>query len=59
MEVTAFNIKYDTDGEQVDLPEELTFYIPNEEEIENISDIVSDKISNETGFCHLGFEIKF
>lgn len=48
----AINIIWDTDGEYVELPNEIE--IPNgmtdEEEI-------SDYITDETGFCHCGFEL--
>lgn len=48
----AINIKWDTDGEIVDLPNEIE--IP-----EGMSDEeeVSDYISNVTGFCHKGFSL--
>ena len=45
MKYKAFNIQYDTDGEDNDLPKEIEIEIP-------------DEISNKTGFCHLGFEYK-
>lgn len=59
------NIQYDTDGELVDLPE--TFEVdanvvyekgqvdPDDEQ--GIEDFLSDYISDQTGFCHFGFEI--
>lgn len=48
----AINIKWDTDGESIELPNEieLPFGMINEDEI-------SDYISDETGFCHYGFEL--
>ena len=48
----AVNINWDTDGEYVELPTEieLPFWMVNEDEN-------SDYISNETGFCHKGFEL--
>lgn len=48
----AINIKWDTDGENVKLPNEieLPFGMVGEDEI-------SDYISDETGFCHYGFEL--
>lgn len=48
----AINIKWDTDGENVELPNEieLPFGMVDEDEI-------SDYISDETGFCHYGFEL--
>ena len=53
--VIAFDIKYDTDGEKVDLPKELSFSYEGDIEIEELEDFVSDDISNKTGFCHQGF----
>lgn len=48
----AVNIVWDTDGENVKLPNEieLPFGMFDEDEI-------SDYISDETGFCHYGFEL--
>ena len=48
----AVNILWDTDGENVALPNEIEipYGIINEDEI-------SDYISDETGFCHYGFEL--
>ena len=53
----AINIQWDTDEDK-----ELLSFLPTEMEIpdnvnkEDIEDI-SDWISNETGYCHFGFEI--
>ncbi len=49
MKVKVFNIDYDTDGEQIDLPQELILEVNSLCELE-------DKISDETGFCHWSFE---
>mgnify|MGYP003404811040 CR=1 FL=1 len=50
------NIKYDTDGEEIDLPKELEIEVLEELETEDeIIDYISDEISNITGFCHMGF----
>ena len=53
----AINVKWETDGYDVDLPEE--FEIPkrfvDEDRID--SDAISDWLSNETGWLHNGFEI--
>lgn len=48
----AYNIDWDTDGEDIDLPNEIE--IPA-----HITDIdeVSDYITNVTGFCHRGFGV--
>lgn len=48
----AINIIWDTDGENIELPNEieLPFGMVDEDEI-------SDYISDQTGFCHCGFEL--
>ena len=48
----AVNIIWDTDGENVELPNEIEvpYGMIDEDEI-------SDYISDETGFCHYGFEL--
>jgi hypothetical protein len=53
---TVTNIKYDTDGEDVNLPTEMEIEVPEHVEgYEEIEEFISDEISNRTGFCHLGF----
>lgn len=55
-EFIVTDIKYDTDGEQVDLPKELKILVPEiVEGYEEIEEFISDEISNITGFCHFGF----
>lgn len=49
----AINILWDTDGEEVNLPNEIE--IPDWVDKEN--DEISDYLSDETGFCHFGFEL--
>lgn len=50
------DIKYDTDGEVLDLPKTLIIDIPIDiVDDEEIDDYISDEISNRTGFCHFGF----
>jgi hypothetical protein len=50
------DIKYDTDGEDVDLPETLDIAIPTAfVEPEDVEQFISDEISNITGWCHKGF----
>lgn len=49
----ATNIQWETDSENIKLPTEII--IPKE--IENDIDAISDYLSNTTGFCHLGFEL--
>lgn len=51
----AINIKWDTDGDM-----EVLNQLPTEMEIpEGITDEeeMSDYLSNETGFCHYGFDL--
>lgn len=48
----AINIKWDTDGEFVELPNEIELPLGMVDE-----DEISDYISDETGFCHYGFEL--
>jgi hypothetical protein len=56
MEYIVNNIQWDTDGEQVDLPTELTVEVPdNITESIDISEYISDEITNMIGFCHFGF----
>ena len=57
MKITIYDIKYDTDGEEIDLPETLELNVPDSSTDEEISDLASDFISDETGFCHEGFSI--
>lgn len=61
MRYTVTDIKYDTDGEDIDLPETLTVDIPNEDFVkytpEEIEEYISNDISDQTGFCHKGFSI--
>jgi len=56
MKYLVTDIIYDTDGEDINLPEELEIEVP--EDIEDgyeINEFISDEISNITGFCHKGF----
>ena len=50
----AINILWDTDGEEVNLPNEIE--IPDWVDKED-DDEISDYLSDTTGFCHLGFEL--
>ena len=50
----AINILWDTDEEEVNLPNEIE--IPDWID-ENDDDEISDYLSDVTGFCHFGFEI--
>lgn len=48
----AVNIKWDTDGEKIDLPNKIE--IPKD--LIDV-DAISDYITDQTGFCHAGFDI--
>ena len=50
----AINILWDTDGEEVDLPNEIE--IPDWID-EDDDDEISDYLSDVTGFCHFGYEL--
>lgn len=52
----AVNIKWDTDGDMT-LLENLPKEIEIPEDIED-EDEISDYLTDETGFCHFGFEIE-
>ena len=51
--IKAININWDTDNEDVNLPDEID--IPDQ--IVCDEDLISDYISDVTGFCHYGFEL--
>lgn len=53
MKIKVFDIKWDTDGEDIPLPEEFTFELEDHEDIE---EFMSDTITEITGFCHNGFD---
>lgn len=60
----AINIKWDTDGDEKvlqDLPTEMILPVGLEEDyysdMKDIMEDISDWLSEETGFCHDGFEI--
>ena len=53
MKFRVFNVRYDTDGEMVPLPQELTLELSDHEDVE---DELSELVSDLTGFCHHGFE---
>ena len=57
---TVSNIDWDTDGEEIDLPDEMTVNVKEDEQLEDdeIEQYISDKITDETGFCHFGFNYK-
>lgn len=49
----AVNIVWDTDGKNITLPTEIE--IPDD--IADDEDEISDYITDQTGFCHYGFDI--
>jgi len=55
MKYIVTDIKYDTDGEKIDLPKILEIDISDDIEEDEIEEYISDEISNQTGFCHFGF----
>ena len=52
----AINILWDTDGEEVNLPNEIE--IPDWVDKED-DDEISDYLSDTTGFCHFSFELVY
>ena len=57
----VYNIKWDTDGEDIDnLPTHLTSEIKLYNDVNysdnEITEMISDDITDRIGFCHLGFE---
>jgi len=55
MKYLITDIEYDTDGADVNLPKKMEIEVSTGVDDENVEDFLSDKISNETGFCHNGF----
>ena len=53
------NIKWDTDGENVDLPEEVVIKNPSEKMLDKYSmaDAISEYLSDTYEFCVYGFDI--
>lgn len=52
------NINWDTDGEDVDLPKTMVVEVDTDivgKDEEDIEEYISDYITDETGFCHKGF----
>ena len=52
-------IEYDTEGEIVEIPNELEIELPSDIENDEIEDFLSDEISEMTGWCHNGFEWRY
>ena len=53
----ATNIEWDTDGEDIDLPNTLEIDVPDSTDAEDIDEYISDELSNITGFCYFGFSL--
>lgn len=56
----ATKIKYDTDGipvKQLGLPKEIELEVSDETDDEEAVELLSDEISDKTGYCHLGFSM--
>lgn len=53
MKFKVTNIRYDTDGEMIPLPQEFTLELADHEFVE---DELSELVTDLTGFCHHGFE---
>jgi len=51
----VYGIKYDTGGENIDLPTILEVTVPANMEPEEADTYISDAISDITGFTHKGF----
>ena len=56
MIVTAYNIRWDTDGEEIDLPRTVHVELEAEHD-EELEDLESDELSVRVGFCHFGFDL--
>ncbi len=55
----VYNIKYDTDGVKVKLPDRLEIELPDDiTDPDEIAEELSNAISDITGFCHFGFMIE-
>ncbi len=54
MKIKAYDIEYDTDGIDVDLPNELTFDIEDQDFVPEYE--LADAISDKTGFCVFSFQ---
>ena len=62
-EIIVSNIKWDTDGEDVDLPKKVVIKVTIDnadllEDIDGYADNLSDYLSDTYGYCHEGFNVK-
>lgn len=58
MKVKVFDIDWDTDGEDVELPLEIELEIDDKfvNDEDELSEVICDYLSDEYGFCHFGFD---
>lgn len=56
LKIKCSGISYDTDGEEVDLPETLVVKVERESFQDDPDSVLSDAISDATGYCVFGFE---
>ena len=58
--VHIYDIKWDTDGEEADLPTEIDKTFDGYKDItdEDLLDEISDWLSDEYGYCHDGFQVR-
>ena len=58
MKYLVTNIKFDTDGEQIEnLSGSMTIEVPDGMDAYETEQYISDEISNRTGWCHEGFSL--
>lgn len=58
MDLKIHNIKYDTDGQKIkNLPQKFFLTVDDNLSREEVENICSEHISNESGWCHEGFEM--
>ena len=53
--IRMFDIKWDTDGEDVELPDEMSFEVEDDFDVELEG---ADLLSDETGWCVFGFDFE-
>ena len=61
MKYRITNIKYDTDGDTdlvATLPKSMIVEADGRLNAGNRADVIGNAISDQTGFCHLGFDYK-
>lgn len=60
IKVLIYNIEWDTDGEEANLPNQIEYVFGcyNDISDEDLLDEISDWLTNEYGYCHKGFNVK-